>query len=586
MEESRASSTQPNNMTELLIAPARNTGCSDIDLLSEVIGAAAAGQRSPLDDILDAEMVDEEPYMKTLANSLGLHWLEDIPSPSEALPLRKVCGPQVALRHRILPVEFEGSDEHGTRRLVIATYDPFNIAARQAAVQAVEIPITWRMASRRRVHDGLRRLYGVGADTFEQILEGRDLDYDNLEQGDEASVIDEDEDEEASVVKFVNQIIREALEQRATDIHVEPLSDNLRIRYRVDGVLLDIAVPENIKALQSSVIARLKIMSRLDIAERRLPQDGRINLSFEGSGIDVRVATVPTVEGESVSLRLLNQQKFNIGMLSMEPSVQEKIERLLGLSNGIILITGPTGSGKSTSLYSFLSEVNAPETRIVTIEDPVENKLDGVMQIAVKSEIGLTFASGLRSILRADPDIVMIGEIRDLETAEIAIRASLTGHLVFSTLHTNDALGGIGRLTDMGVEPFLLSAAVRAFLAQRLVRRLCEKCRRPVTISDKDKEDLGIPLDLEGTPYEAVGCDHCRGTGFSGRLAIYEIALLTGPMQELIAHGAPASEVKALAIEEGYVPMREYGWRKVMQGETTIEEVISVTSSDLGGESE
>ena len=573
-------------MTELLIAPARNTGCSDIDLLSEVIGAAAAGQRSPLDDILDAEMVDEEPYMKTLANSLGLHWLEDIPSPSEALPLRKVCGPQVALRHRILPVEFEGSDEHGTRRLVIATYDPFNIAARQAAVQAVEIPITWRMASRRRVHDGLRRLYGVGADTFEQILEGRDLDYDNLEQGDEASVIDEDEDEEASVVKFVNQIIREALEQRATDIHVEPLSDNLRIRYRVDGVLLDIAVPENIKALQSSVIARLKIMSRLDIAERRLPQDGRINLSFEGSGIDVRVATVPTVEGESVSLRLLNQQKFNIGMLSMEPSVQEKIERLLGLSNGIILITGPTGSGKSTSLYSFLSEVNAPETRIVTIEDPVENKLDGVMQIAVKSEIGLTFASGLRSILRADPDIVMIGEIRDLETAEIAIRASLTGHLVFSTLHTNDALGGIGRLTDMGVEPFLLSAAVRAFLAQRLVRRLCEKCRRPVTISDKDKEDLGIPVDLEGTPYEAVGCDHCRGTGFSGRLAIYEIALLTGPMQELIAHGAPASEVKALAIEEGYVPMREYGWRKVMQGETTIEEVISVTSSDLGGESE
>ncbi|MBB09214.1 MAG: secretion system protein E [Roseibacillus sp.] len=570
-------------MTDLLIAPARNTGCRDIDALSEVIIAAAAGQRSPLDDILDAEMVDEEPYMRTLATSLGVQWLDEIPGPSEPLPLRQICGPQVALRHRILPVEFEGSEEHGTRRLVIATYDPFNLAARQAAVQAVEMPIVWRMASRRRVHDGLRRLYGVGADTFEQILEGRDLDYDNLEQKDEASVIDEDEDEEASVVKFVNQIIREALEQRATDIHVEPLSDNLRIRYRVDGVLIDIAVPENIKALQSSVIARLKIMSRLDIAERRLPQDGRINLSFEGSGIDVRVATVPTVEGESVSLRLLNQQKFNIEMLSMEAEVQEKIERLLDLSNGIILITGPTGSGKSTSLYSFLSEVNAPETRIVTIEDPVENKLDGVMQIAVKSEIGLTFASGLRSILRADPDIVMIGEIRDLETAEIAIRASLTGHLVFSTLHTNDALGGIGRLTDMGVEPFLLSAAVRAFLAQRLVRRLCETCKRPVSLSDEEKQDLGIPLELSGTPYEAVGCDHCRNTGFSGRLAIYEIALLTVPMQELIAQGAPANEVKALAIKEGYKPMREYGWAKVMQGQTTIEEVISVTSSDLGG---
>ena len=570
-------------MTELLIAPARNTGCQNIDGLSEVIDAAAAGQRSPLDDILDAEMVDEEPYMRTLAGSLGMPWLDEIAPPLEPLPLRQACGPQVALRHRILPVEFEGSEEHGTLRLVIATYDPFNLAARQTAVQAVETPITWRMASRRRVHDGLRRLYGVGADTFEQILEGRDLDYDNLEQKDEASVIDEDEDEEASVVKFVNQIIREALEQRATDIHVEPLADNLRIRYRVDGVLVDIAVPENIKALQSSVIARLKIMSRLDIAERRLPQDGRINLSFEGAGIDVRVATVPTVEGESVSLRLLNQQRFNVEMLSLERDVSDKIERLLTLSNGIILITGPTGSGKSTSLYSFLSEVNAPESRIVTIEDPVENKLDGVMQIAVKSEIGLTFASGLRSILRADPDIVMIGEIRDLETAEIAIRASLTGHLVFSTLHTNDALGGIGRLTDMGVEPFLLSAAVRAFLAQRLVRRLCSSCRRPISLSDEKKKELGIPLELPGTAYEAVGCDHCRHTGFTGRLAIYEIVLLTTTMQDLIAHGAPASEVKALAMREGYEPMREYGWAKVMQGETTIEEVISVTSSDLGG---
>ncbi len=573
-------------MTELLIAPARNTGCRDIDGLSEVIDSAAAGQRSPVDDILDAEMVDEEPYMRTLAGSLGLPWLEEIPPPFEPLPLRQACGPQVALRHRILPVEFEGSAENGTLRLVIATYDPFNLAARQAAVQAVATPVTWRMASRRRVHDGLRRLYGVGADTFEQILEGRDLDYDNLEQKDEASVIDEDEDEEASVVKFVNQIIREALEQRATDIHVEPLAENLRIRYRVDGVLVDIAVPENIKALQSSVIARLKIMSRLDIAERRLPQDGRINLSFEGSGIDVRVATVPTVEGESVSLRLLNQQRFNVEMLSLEQEVNEKIQRLLTLSNGIILITGPTGSGKSTSLYSFLSEVNAPESRIVTIEDPVENKLDGVMQIAVKSEIGLTFASGLRSILRADPDIVMIGEIRDLETAEIAIRASLTGHLVFSTLHTNDALGGIGRLTDMGVEPFLLSAAVRAFLAQRLVRRLCPSCRKPISLSNAEKEELGIPAELSGTAYEAVGCDHCRNTGFSGRLAIYEIVLLTTPMQDLIAHGAQASEVKALATKEGYQPMREYGWAKVMQGETTIEEVISVTSSDLGGSEE
>ena len=318
----------------------------------------------------------------------------------------------------------------------------------------------------------------MGADTFEAILEGREMDLSSVEDTDEANVIDQDNDAEASVVKFVNQIMRDALDQQATDIHVEPLKDNLRIRYRVDGKLIDIAVPDNIKALQSSVIARLKIMSKLDIAEKRLPQDGRINLSLEGRGIDVRVATVPTVEGESVSLRLLNQEKFNIEMLGMESFVLDPIKRLLSLSNGIILITGPTGSGKSTSLYSFLSELNTPDTRIVTIEDPVENKLDGVMQIAVKSDIGLTFASGLRSILRADPNIVMLGEIRDLETAEIAIRASLTGHLVFSTLHTNDALGGISRLIDMGVEPFLLSASVRAFLAQRLVRKLCQHCKK------------------------------------------------------------------------------------------------------------
>ena len=569
-------------MTDLLIAPARETGCPDLEALTEVIDQAAHLQRSPVDDILDSGMVDEERYMRALAEHLGMEWLDVIPEVESPLPLRDACGPRVALKHRLLPIAFEGPEE--APALVIASFDPLNLVARQAAVQAVEMPILWKMASRRRIHDALRRLYGVGADTFEQILEGRDMDYENLEVQDEANVIDDDEDEEASVVKFVNQIIRESLDQRATDIHVEPLADNLRIRYRIDGRLVDVAVPDNIKALQSAVIARLKIMSRLDIAERRLPQDGRINLSFEGREIDVRVATVPTVEGESVSLRLLNQQRFNIDMLSMEDSVQNKIRRLLTLSNGIILVTGPTGSGKSTSLYSFLSEVNAPERRIVTVEDPVENKLSGVMQIAVKSEIGLTFAAGLRSILRADPDIVMVGEIRDLETAEIAIRASLTGHLVFSTLHTNDSLGGISRLIDMGVEPFLLSAAVRAFLAQRLVRRLCPDCRRPTEMSQADKVKLGIPLDIQGHPYEKVGCDKCRHTGFVGRLAIFEICVLTTELQDLIAHGAGASEIKRQAVKDGYLPMREYGWHKVMQGDTTLEEVISVTSTDLAAD--
>ena len=307
-------------MTQLLIEPARRTGCDDLPALTEVLRAAALRQRSPLDDVLDSNMVDEERYMRELALDLGIDWLDSIPPPEVPLPLREACGPRLALRHRLLPVEITGEGDH--KRLKLCTFDPFNLVARQAAAQELALPIDWCMASRKRLHDALRRLYGVGADTFEQILEGRDFDYDHLDAGeDEANIIDQDDDEEASVVKFVNQIIREALDQRATDIHVEPLSTNLRIRYRIDGRLIEVAVPENIKALQSSVIARLKIMARLDIAERRVPQDGRINLQFEGATIDVRVATVPTVEGESVSLRLRNQEKFNIAKLGMEPFV-------------------------------------------------------------------------------------------------------------------------------------------------------------------------------------------------------------------------------------------------------------------------
>ncbi len=566
-------------MNDLLISPARKSGCQDLEVLNVVVMAAAEQQRSAIDDVLDTGMIEEEVYLKALAEEVGMEWVASIEDFENISAIRDACGPKVALAHRVLPAKIIG--EEGAQQLVILTYDPLNLVAKQAAIQQVDLPIIWKMTSRRRIFDALRKLYGVGADTFEMILEGRDLDLDNLERTDEANVIDDDEDEEASVVKFVNQIIREALQQRATDIHVEPLSDNLRIRYRIDGLLVDVTVPDNIKALQSSVIARLKIMSNLDIAERRLPQDGRINLQFEGGGIDVRVATVPTVEGESVSLRLLNQEKFNIAKLQMEPFVQEKIEKLLKLSNGICLITGPTGSGKSTSLYSFLSEVNSSDTRIVTIEDPVENKLSGVMQIAVKSEIGLTFASGLRSILRADPNIVMIGEIRDLETAEIAIRASLTGHLVFSTLHTNDAIGGISRLVDMGVEPFLLSASVRAFLAQRLVRKLCPHCKKPHDLTDAQRIDLGIPDHIQGQCYDAVGCSRCRNTGFKGRLAIYEVVLLSEAMQELIVKGAESRELLEQASKEGYIPMREYGWHKVLSGQTTLEEVISVTSAEL-----
>jgi type II secretory ATPase GspE/PulE/Tfp pilus assembly ATPase PilB-like protein len=440
------------------------------------------------------------------------------------------------------------------------------------------MPVIWHVGPRTRIVEGLQKLYGLGADTFEKILRGR-ADWGAEDLRDEVTVLDEPEDEEASVVRFVNQIIRRGLDQRATDIHVEPQHDRLRIRYRIDGRLEELPVPENIKSLQASVIARLKIMARLDIAEKRLPQDGRINLELDGLAIDVRVATIPSVEGESISLRLLAQQQVTVNRLGLTDNIRPVVDELLKLPNGIILITGPTGSGKSTTLYAFLTELNQTHRRIVTIEDPVEYKMPGIVQIAVKPEIGLTFGAGLRSILRGDPNVVMIGEMRDLETTEIAVRAALTGHLVFSTLHTNDAIGGITRLIDMGVEPFLVSSAVRAFFAQRLVRKLCPLCKTPTQVEESYLKSIGFPTQVRGQIMRGVGCEACRGSGFQGRLSIYEVCLVTHALQHLINSRAHPAEFHKQALKDGYIPMRGYGFQKVLSGETTIEEVLSVTAA-------
>ena len=376
-------------------------------------------------------------------------------------------------------------------------------------------------------------------------------------------------------MNFVNQVFREALRERATDIHIEPLEKNLRIRYRIDGSLQEVTVPPDIRALQASLISRLKIMAQLDIAERRLPQDGRINLELDGNPVDVRVATIPSVNGESVSLRLLTRQNFDMSMLGLDDGTRETIEGLLKQPNGIIMVTGPTGSGKSTTLYTFLKKLNTKDTRIVTVEDPVENRLDGVVQIAIKPEIGLTFASGLRSILRGDPNIIMVGEMRDLETTEIAIRGALTGHLVFSTLHTNDAVSGITRLLDMGVEPFLIASSVRAFLAQRLVRKLCDECKRPAEVENEYLEEIGFPLELKHGIHEAVGCQACRDTGYRGRMAILEICVIDPKLSELITSHAPYSSLKEQSMAAGMITLRNYGWNKVGEAQTTIEEVLS-----------
>jgi type II secretory ATPase GspE/PulE/Tfp pilus assembly ATPase PilB-like protein len=592
-------------MNEILLRAVEAGGAEDLAAVEKIITEAHQAQRPVVEDLLDSRVATEEDFLSALSQSLHLPWEPEL-KPRNSRRLKDVCSSQIALRYRLLPIWFgdpatqetdeegelteqakaaiEAAGEDGPKVLALCTYDPFNYHARQAVSQAIPWPIQWHMASRTRLLQGIQKLYGVGADTFDAILKARDPnDTAAMDLNEETNVLDED-DAEASVVKFVNAIIRQALQQRATDIHVEPMESSLRIRYRIDGLLVDVPVPENIKALQSMVIARLKIMSRLDIAERRLPQDGRIGLELDGKQIDVRVATVPTVLGESVSLRLLNQQKFNLDKLGMIPDVRHVIDNLLKLPNGVVLITGPTGSGKSTSLYTFLSEINTIDSRIITVEDPVENKIEGVVQIAVKPEINLTFASALRSILRADPDIVMIGEMRDLETVEIAIRAALTGHLVFSTLHTNDAISGITRLVDMGVEPFLVAASVRAFLAQRLVRRLCQKCKQPSHLTAAQLRSAGFSAAREDRTVfmpRHKGCDSCNHTGFYGRIAIYEVVVVSKAIEDLIVRRAAEATIKDLAIREGFIPMRDYGFHKVLEGETTVEEVISVTATDM-----
>lgn len=551
---------------------AQRCGNADGERCEKTLREAAQQQRSLLGALLDEKLADETPFLQAVGEWLQIPWHEE-PMIAVAAPLREKFPAALALRHHLFPAQLDG---HG---LVLVTYDPFNLIARQAVAQAIPEKIIWKMSTRRQILQGLRQGYGVGAETFEQLLEGRETGEVSADLKQETNVLDA-EDSTASVVNFVNQIIREALREHATDIHVEPLEDDLRIRFRIDGVLHETPVPPNIRLLQASFISRLKIMANLNIAERRLPQDGRINLELEGRPIDVRVATIPSVTGESISLRLLGQQVFDFERLGLNAKSLAQIQSLLAMPNGIILMTGPTGCGKSTTLYTFLSSLNTRERRIVTIEDPVEYKLPGVIQIAVKPEINLTFATALRSILRGDPNVIMVGEMRDFETAEIAIRAALTGHLVFSTLHTNDAIGGITRLIDMGVEPFLVTASVRAFIAQRLVRVLCPLCKLPADYSEEYLRQVGFPPEHAGQIMKPNGCEQCRNTGYQGRTAIFEICAVLPRLQELIIQRKNAAALRIAAMGEGMTPLRQFGWLKVAEGITTIDEVVRVTTAD------
>lgn len=558
------------SLPDVLLSAAQNAGCRDQAKLRHALDDATDRRQPLIEAVLDANVVDEESFFSQLAQSLRMPYAKDDSEPQEGLHNRFPA--KLALRHRIYPEHVSAVEA------TLLTYNPFDLGARQAVGQELRKRVRWKVASRHRILEALHQGYGVGAENFEELLEGREGQQEDDDMKQETTILDE-ADEEATVMNFVNQVFREGLKERATDIHVEPLERDLRIRYRVDGKLIEVPVPPNMRLLQASLISRLKIMAHLDIAERRLPQDGRINLELDGEPIDVRVATIPSVNGESVALRLLTRKKFDMGAIGLDPDTEAKFRKLIAAPNGIILITGPTGSGKSTTLYTLLKELNTKERRIVTIEDPVENKLDGIIQIAVKPEIDLTFATGLRSILRGDPNVIMVGEMRDQETVEIAIRGALTGHLVLSTLHTNDAVGGISRLLDMGIEPFMVSSSVRAFQAQRLVRTLCPHCKEPSQHEESYLKAIGFPIEWKSKLFRPVGCRSCRNTGFTGRLAIMEICMMTEHLQEKINLRATTMELKAQALKDGMVPMRQYGFRKAAEGITTLEEVMTVTAA-------
>jgi general secretion pathway protein E len=460
---------------------------------------------------------------------------------------------------------------------IVAVADPFDQDLLAAIELACEKPVRPYVGLPSEIDRALEQQLGSGKTLMGQIVE--DLGSD--EEIDEADVEHlKDLASEAPVIRMVNLIMQRAVESRASDIHVEPFEQRLKVRFRIDGVLREVEAPP--VRSTAAVISRIKIMAKLNIAERRLPQDGRIKLQVQGKELDLRVSTVPTMYGESVVIRLLHKESiaFDFSSLGFEGAMIERFLDVLALPHGIILITGPTGSGKSTTLYTALHKLNTPERKIITVEDPVEYQLEGVNQIQIKPQIGLTFANALRSIVRQDPDVIMIGEMRDLETARIAVQSALTGHLVLSTLHTNDAAGGVTRLMDMGLEDYLITSTVNGILGQRLVRRLCPNCREPYSAMAEMVEEMRLARFADGPVilHRPRGCEQCDGTGYRGRLAIQEFLVMSDGIRRLVMSHAQSRQIEEMALQEGMYTMYEDGLRKAVIGLTTIEEVLRVTS--------
>ncbi|MEK6775811.1 MAG: type IV-A pilus assembly ATPase PilB [bacterium] len=491
----------------------------------------------------------------------------------------KLIPSEVAQKYMIIPLNRTGST------LTIAMVDPSNVFAIDDVKFMTGYNVEPVVSSEAAIKDAINRYYD-SADMLQTVMQDIQEDVsidiiedtiDDIDVGDIKQAV-----EEAPVVKLVNLILAEAIKKGASDIHIEPYEKDFRVRYRIDGVLYEVMAPP--KRLKDALTSRLKIMAKLDIAERRLPQDGRIKLKMKGKEVDLRVSSLPTLFGEKVVMRILDKSNLMLDMtkLGFEAEELKKLTKAILAPYGMVLVTGPTGSGKSTTLYSALGQINKPEINIMTAEDPVEYNLFGINQVQMKEEIGLNFAAALRSFLRQDPDVIMVGEIRDYETAEIGVKAALTGHLVLSTLHTNDAPGTINRLLNMGIEPFLVASSVILIMAQRLARKVCSECKQPVEVPEKTLIDIGLTPKqaAEVTIYQGVGCPTCNNTGYKGRLGLYEIMPIDEHIRELILEGASAAEIKQAAIENGMMSLRMAGLNKLMSGVTTIDEILRVTFGD------
>lgn len=531
-------------------------------------------RKSVVDLLVEHEVCARDDIMSLLAEDLGMEVIQLAKIKGDIDPeVYPLVPKEIAQKFKIVPISNDP-----VNGLTVAVNDPLNMdpidnlrILLNQHVEAVVAPLS-------EIEDVLEGYYGAGS-AMDNMME--DLTQSGIALAGDTKTFDQDDDD-APIIRLVSLLIIDAYRIKASDIHIEPMETELRVRYRIDGVLRIVESPP--KRLQAAIIVRLKIMSNMNIAEKRVPQDGRIKIPVMGKDLDLRVSLIPTTHGESIVMRLLDKDSLKLGLpdLGFFQDDQATFEKLISMADGIILVTGPTGSGKTTTLYSCLNEINKPDRKIITVEEPVEYQLDGINQVNVRKDIGLTFAAALRAMLRQAPNIVMLGEIRDNETATIAINASLTGHLVFSTLHTNDAPSAITRLVDIGVKPFQVASSVRGIMAQRLVRYICQNCKEETVPTERDKMLLGPYAEqvLNAPLYKGAGCEKCGGNGYKGRRGIFEIVVMTEEIQKLIFDGAPSTVLRVKARENGMRTLREDGLRKAISGMTTLDEVFRVTMGD------